>query len=141
MNIKKVLPGVVAVVALLIVGAGVVGTIWPRINDVETGETPQYPDLQPQYFKEPPYRVYDAALAVARDLGWQQIEEDRGNGEINAVDITLIFRFRDDIKITIKPEGAGTVVNVRSRSRVGKGDFGTNARRIRRFQAELAKRL
>jgi uncharacterized protein (DUF1499 family) len=32
-------------------------------------------------------------------------------------------------------------VNVRSHSRIGKGDLGTNARRIRLFQAELAKRL
>jgi len=62
-------------------------------------------------------------------------------GEIHAVATTSVFRFNDDVTITISHEGEGAVVNVRSHSRVGKGDFGTNARRIRRFQAELAKRV
>jgi uncharacterized protein (DUF1499 family) len=45
------------------------------------------------------------------------------------------------VTVTIRSEGGVTVVNVHSRSRIGKGDLGTNARRIRSFQAELAKRL
>lgn len=54
---------------------------------------------------------------------------------------TRVFRFKDDVIITIGREGEGVVVNVRSHSRIGKGDLGTNARRIRQFQAELAKRI
>jgi uncharacterized protein (DUF1499 family) len=45
------------------------------------------------------------------------------------------------VTVTVKPDGDRVTVNVRSRSRVGKGDLGVNARRIRRFQAELARRL
>jgi uncharacterized protein (DUF1499 family) len=45
------------------------------------------------------------------------------------------------VTVTITSEGSATVVNVRSKSRIGKGDLGTNARRIRAFQAELARRL
>jgi uncharacterized protein (DUF1499 family) len=52
-----------------------------------------------------------------------------------------MFRFKDDVTITLSREGDGALVNVRSHSRVGKGDLGTNARRIRRFQVELAKRM
>ncbi len=141
MKLKKMIPIVIALVALLIAGIGIAGMVWPVINDVQTGETQQYPDLQPQSFKEPYYRVYDAALGVVRDFGWHVEVEDRANGEIQAVDTTLLLRFKDDVTITIKPDGTGAVVTMRSRSRVGKGDFGANARRIRRFQAELAKRL
>jgi uncharacterized protein (DUF1499 family) len=54
---------------------------------------------------------------------------------------TRLFKFKDDVTITITGEGAVSVVNVRSKSRIGKGDLGANARRIRAFQAELAKRL
>jgi uncharacterized protein (DUF1499 family) len=128
--------------AALLGGLLISSFIWPRINDVKTGETREYPELQPQHFGVPAYRAFDAALATARELGWEIIREDRLAGEIDAVDTTLIFRFKDDVTITIKPgNGENCTVYVHSRSRVGKGDFGTNARRIKRFQAELAKRL
>jgi uncharacterized protein (DUF1499 family) len=45
------------------------------------------------------------------------------------------------VTVTITREGDFTIVNVRSKSHLGKGDMGINARRIRAFQAELAKRL
>jgi uncharacterized protein (DUF1499 family) len=126
----------------LLVGAGLIASlIWPPINDVRTGETLEYADLQPQRFSQPSYRVFDAAVATARALGWEVEAEDREQGEIRAVATTLIFRFKDDVTITIRRDGEGATVNLRSRSRLGKGDFGANARRIRRFQAELAKRL
>lgn len=142
MKIKRILLVMVVLLALLMAAGVMAGLSWPRINDVQTGETPEYPRLQPQHFKAPVYQVFDAALAAARDLGWEQLEEDRPNGKIFAVETTRIFRFKDDIVITIQPDGAGgAIVNVRSHSRVGKGDFGTNARRIERFQAELARRL
>ncbi|MES4792993.1 MAG: DUF1499 domain-containing protein, partial [Chloroflexota bacterium] len=66
---------------------------------------------------------------------------DRTGGEIHAVATVPVFHFKDDVTITVKPDGERVMVNVRSRSRVGKGDLGVNARRIRRFQAELAGRL
>ena len=128
--------------AVLLGGVLISSLLWPRINDVKTGETPEYPELQPQHFMVPAYRAFDAALATVQEFGWEITREDRQAGEIEAVDRTLIFRFKDDVTITIKPgSGENCTVYVHSRSRVGKGDFGTNARRILRFQAELAKRL
>ena len=115
------------VVVTLVVARLLAACIWPTINDVRTGATPQYPDLQPQRFAQPYDRVFDAALTTARAQGW--------------VATTRLFRFKDDVTIDVTHEGDGAVVNVRSHSRIGKGDFGTNARRIRRFQAELAQRL
>jgi len=140
MSVRKILLGVGLLFAVL-VGAGLIASlIWPPINHVQTGETPEYADLLPQRFDQPYYRVFDAALATAQALGWKVEIEDRNAGEIHAVATTL-FRFKDDVMITVSRDGEGAVVNVRSRSRTGKGDFGTNARRIRRFQAELAKRV
>ena len=115
--------------------------LWPRINDVKTGETPEYPDLQPQSFAQPFYRVYDAALATVRDLEWEILSEDRASGEIQALAMVPVLRIKDEVTITIKPDGDRVSVNIRSRSRVGKSDLGVNARRIRRFQEELARRL
>ena len=74
-------------------------------------------------------------------MGWEIRETNREQGIIEAVATTRLFKFKDDVTVMITREGDATVVNVRSKSRVGKGDLGTNARRIRAFQAELAKRL
>jgi uncharacterized protein (DUF1499 family) len=41
------------------------------------------------------------------------------------------------VVVRIRPEGAGSRLDVRSKSRVGRSDVGANARRIRRFLAQL----
>ena len=139
MSGKKIFKRVGLVFAVLIGARLVAAAVWPTINDVKTGETPQYADLQPQRFKQPYERVFAAALATAQALGWEVTTQ--GQGEIRAVATTPVFRFKDDVTVTINQEGEEVLVNVRSHSRIGKGDLGTNARRIRRFQAELAKQL
>jgi uncharacterized protein (DUF1499 family) len=127
--------------AVLIAARVATAFVWPTINDVKTGATPQYADLQAQHFTQPYDRVFDAALATAESSGWQIARTDREHGAIEAVAITTLWRFKDDVAITVGHADAGAVVDVRSHSRIGKGDFGTNARRIRRFQGELASRL
>jgi uncharacterized protein (DUF1499 family) len=62
---------------------------------------------------------------------------DTAAGRIEAVDTTFWFGFQDDIVIRIRGEAAGTRVDVRSKSRVGRGDLGANARRIRGFLEAL----
>ena len=127
--------------AILIVLRGIAAFIWPTINDVKTGATPEYADLKPQSFSGAPERVFAEALAVSEALGWEVMSQDTASGEIRAVATTRIFRFKDDVTITVGREAGGSVVNLRSHSRIGKGDLGANARRIRLFQAELATRL
>ena len=139
--IRRLLLALGLLLAFLMGVAFIAGQTWPAIHDVKTGETAEYPNVQPQSFAHPAYRVYDAALATAQSLGWEIIGEDRNAGEIQAVATVPIVHFKDDVTITVKPDGTHTAVNVRSRSRVGKGDLGVNARRILRFQEELAKRL
>ncbi len=141
MKLNKIFVGIIISLVLLAGSPFILGLIWPRINDVSTGTTPQYPDLQPQSFNQPVEKVFDAALETSKAMGWDVIEQSRSLGTIEAVDTTKLFRFKDDVTVTISREGDATVVNLRSHSRVGKGDLGTNARRIRHFQVELAKRL
>jgi uncharacterized protein (DUF1499 family) len=141
MRLNKIFVVVIVAMILLAITPFILGLIWPRINDVSTGATPQYPDLQPQKFTHPFEKVFDGALETSKAVGWDVIETDRDRGIIEAVATTRLFRFKDDVTVTIRSEGGVTVVNVHSRSRIGKGDLGTNARRIRSFQAELAKRL
>ena len=139
--IKKIARRAGLVLAVLVSLRIVAAFIWPTINDVTTGATPEYPDLQPQTFQHSDEQVFDAAAAVARDSGWDVTAEERAAGEIRAVATTRLWRFKDDVTVTITREGARVLVSVRSHSRIGKGDLGANARRIRLFQADLAQRL
>ena len=60
--------------------------------------------------------------------------------EFEAIDATSWFGFKDDIVVRLTPWGSGTRVDVRSASRIGVSDAGTNAQRIREFLAELQQK-
>lgn len=143
---KRSLIWVGAVLGTLIVLRVVAALIWPTINDVRTGGTLEYPDLVAQRFARPADEVFAAALATAKDMEFEIVQASAaqpatGGGVIWAVATTRVFRFKDDVTITITREANATVVNVRSKSRIGKGDLGANARRIHDFQHRLGARL
>lgn len=133
-----------ALVGLAVLGGLLVSLTgcWPVINDVETGKTPEYPDLVPRTYEAKPEQVFDAALhAIHRLPRWSLAAHRPESGEIRAEAGTRLFRFVDDVTIRVREEGGKTVVSVRSASRVGKGDFGQNARNIRAFLEELDAQL
>jgi uncharacterized protein (DUF1499 family) len=141
MKTNKIAAGIIVGIILLAGSPFMLRLIWPPINDVSTGATPQYGDIQPQRFSQSSEQVFNAALETSRQMGWEIRESAPATGTIEAVATTRLFKFKDDVTVTITREAEQTIVNVRSRSRVGKGDLGTNARRIRAFQQELARRL
>ena len=96
-----------------------------------------YPDLGPAHVAAPPAQVFARAVEAAHALGWQIVAAVPAEGRLEATDRTRWFGFRDDVVVRIAADGAGTRVDVRSVSRVGRSDLGTNARRIRRFLAAL----
>ena len=78
--------------------------------------------------------------------GWRVIEQTRpggrsGIGRIEAVDRTFLMGFSDDITIRVRPLAGQTRIDARSASRVGRHDFGANARRIQRFAEDLQAQL
>jgi uncharacterized protein (DUF1499 family) len=125
------------------IGAGVLALrSWPMINIVETGRTPEYPDIQPRTYQKPSAEVFDAALHVVNRLPqWSLVGYDEKQGDIQAESRTVLWRFVDDVRVRVRSHGGGAVVDVRSASRVGRGDFGQNARRIRVFLEELDRQL
>jgi len=96
-----------------------------------------YPDLGPARFSAPPERVFARAVDVARGLGWEIVAAVPAEGRLEATDRTRWFGFRDDVVVRVRPDGTGSRVDVRSVSRVGRSDLGTNARRIRAFLDSL----
>lgn len=96
-----------------------------------------YPDLGPALLPVPPRDAYNRALEVARKSGWEIVAAAAAENRIEATATTDWFGFKDDIVIRIKPTGSGSRVDVRSVSRVGRSDLGTNARRIRLYLQQL----
>jgi uncharacterized protein (DUF1499 family) len=96
-----------------------------------------YPDLQPIPVDGSPAEVYARCVAVAQELGWKLTLQDPASGSFEAVDVTRIFGFVDDIAVRVQGDGSDTVVDMRSKSRDGKGDMGANAARIRAFRDQL----
>ncbi len=97
-----------------------------------------YPDVQTIRTSLDIEAAFDRALAVAGDLGWDIYHQDRNAGVIEAVETTAIMAFKDDIVIRLRSNAQGTKVDLRSVSRVGIGDIGANAKRIRAFQQAFA---
>jgi uncharacterized protein (DUF1499 family) len=99
-----------------------------------------YPDLAPIRLPIPPAQAFGEARRAATSLGWEITAEDSEAGTLEAYAVSRVFEFVDDIAIRVRPDGAGSVVDVRSKSRVGRGDLGANAARIRAFRSALAGR-
>ncbi|MSR12534.1 MAG: DUF1499 domain-containing protein [Gammaproteobacteria bacterium] len=96
-----------------------------------------YPDLVPRTYPEPIAPVFTRAVAAVSELGWELVAADQSAGRIEATATTFWFRFKDDIVITFAETTGQTLVNARSVSRVGVGDVGANALRLRKFFALL----
>ncbi|HYI87749.1 MAG TPA: DUF1499 domain-containing protein [Burkholderiales bacterium] len=92
-----------------------------------------YPGLQPLQLAVPPAQAFARALAAARAMELEIVAADEKAGRIEAVATTRWFGFKDDMAVRVSPSGAGSRIDVRSKSRVGRSDVGANARRIQEF--------
>lgn len=96
-----------------------------------------YPDLKPLVAATPVDATYARALAAAQSLGWTIAARNEAEHTFDARDTSALFRFVDDVTVRVREEGAGSRVDVRSKSRDGRGDLGANAKRIERFLAAM----
>jgi len=96
-----------------------------------------YPDIETIVLLDPPSFVFETALEVAEDMGWEIVASNANEGRIEATATTPWVGFKDDVVIRIRADGPETRVDVRSKSRVGRGDMGVNAKRIRAFRDRL----
>jgi uncharacterized protein (DUF1499 family) len=100
-----------------------------------------YPDLQPVTLPVDPGAAFHVALATARDMGWAIVAADSASGRIEATATTAWFGFKDDVVVRVAPDAKGSRIDVRSESRLGGSDVGTNAARIRAYEKRLSARV
>jgi uncharacterized protein (DUF1499 family) len=108
-------------------------------NVAETSPNAEDPRLRTRLYPLSRETVWSAVQQLAATQpGWTVVKADPSEGVLEAESRTRLFKFVDDVTIRVgKANGQRISVDLKSRSRVGKGDLGTNARRIGRFLAAL----
>jgi uncharacterized protein (DUF1499 family) len=101
--------------------------------EVAAQQRAAYPDIAPLFLDASTATAFSRSLDAARGMGWEIVTADSARGRIEAVATTRWFGFKDDVVVRIAQDGIRARVDVRSVSRVGGSDVGTNARRIRDF--------
>jgi uncharacterized protein (DUF1499 family) len=94
-----------------------------------------YPAIEPLLVSATPQVAFDEAVKVINKRKWRIVDarapqSSRREARIEAVARTAIMGFRDDVVVRIRPDPDGARVDIRSSSRYGRHDFGTNASRI-----------
>jgi uncharacterized protein (DUF1499 family) len=101
-----------------------------------------YPDIVPRHYPLSPERVFQSVAAIVAQKGWRVTDSrapdtDNEVGWIEAEASTLVFVLPVDIVIRVIGDEDGTLIDMRSASRIGAHDLGDNAARIRDFFASL----
>jgi hypothetical protein len=105
-----------------------------------------YSDIEPDDTEATPQEAYNAAMKVITKRRWRVVDARppqggfvphagqaaaAGDGIIEAVARTPILGFRDDVVVRVRATVDGARIDVRSASRYGRHDLGTNAKRVR----------
>ena len=106
-------------------------------NVAETQEGDVFPELRSPLFATEPKATQDAVLAAMRSLGWREVQAI--DGEVRAVAVSALFRFRDDVTVRLEATEGGTLLHARSASRIGKGDLAANAKHLRLLFAQVER--
>ena len=114
----------------------------PVAYGVQEGMTPAevaeatrtaYPDLKPINSALSVNDAVAKAEAVLASMGLEIVDVDAASGRVEATATTFWYGFKDDVVVRIVADGDGSIIDLRSKSRVGLSDIGANADRIREF--------
>jgi uncharacterized protein (DUF1499 family) len=96
-----------------------------------------YADIEPDLTNSSAQEAYDAAMKVITKHKWHVVDARPPqataprDGLIEAIARTPILGFRDDVAIRVRSTQEGARIDIRSASRYGRHDLGTNAQRVR----------
>lgn len=92
-----------------------------------------FPDIKSIQSSLTKKQAFNLAFKIVKNNDWDIVSESVEKGTIEAVSSTPIFSFEDDVVIRIKAADSGSIIDIRSHSRIGRGDRGKNAQRVREF--------
>ncbi len=101
-----------------------------KADELAERQREAYPQVQSLISEVPPGEMLNRAVTVLKGMGLEIVDTNAAAGRVEATDTTFWFGFKDDVVVRVRPEGSGSIVDVRSVSRVGQSDLGKNAERI-----------
>ena len=107
-------------------------------EEFAAAQQPAYPDLGTISIAKPSGEVFETVDRAMQRLGWEITRRDRSAGALEASETSRVFRFVDDVVVRIRPSASGSTVDIRSKSRDGRGDLGANAARIRLLRDQIS---
>lgn len=110
-------------------------------DEVASQQTGAYPDIRTLETGMDADALTRLAEDTAREEGWEIVSAVTADGRIEATDTTLWYGFKDDIVIRVRATDDGSILDIRSKSRVGGSDLGKNAARIRDYLDDLRDHL
>lgn len=106
--------------------------------EVAAHQAAAFPDIAPIISDLSPADAFNQAVMIAQTLGWEIVAQDDDALRFEASDKTPFYAFIDDVVVVVSEDAAGSRVDLRSVSRVGRGDRGQNAKRVQGFIAAFA---
>jgi uncharacterized protein (DUF1499 family) len=101
--------------------------------EVAAQQRKAFPDIKPIQSNKSAPDAFSEALHVAKAMGWEIVAQDPDHLRFEATARTPVYRFVDDVVVTVSSVDGASRIDIRSVSRVGRGDRGVNAMRIRKF--------
>lgn len=105
-----------------------------KISDINARTCP---GAKPVMLPDPPENAYATAKKALTGDGLKIVTDDPKAGRLEAVATSFWYGFKDDVLVQVKPEGAGSRIDMRSVSRVGVSDLGQNCERVSRLAAAM----
>lgn len=126
----------------LILSLAVLGAAAQPLPDNPLPPCPESPNCErvSQYYEVPDDTLFAAAQASLDELGPSELTVDPGPLRAHAV-YRVALVFDDDVHLAVEPHADGSVLHIRSASRVGYSDLGVNQRRVERFLEALDDQL
>jgi hypothetical protein len=98
-------------------------------NVAETSPGNVRPELRTRTYPLGEEALQAAVLTAMKKVGWRDVRV--GPAGIQAVAVTPLLGFRDDVTVRLSPIGRGqTRLDARSASRIGRGDLAANERHL-----------
>lgn len=111
-------------------------------NHAQTRSDHEFPELRPRTYPMSADALFDKVTKAIADLGWESVDTDPGQRKIHIVVSTPWLGFKDDIDVNLKQSSSSeTTLQISSRSRVGRADYGANISHIVRLQEALGAGL
>ncbi len=144
---KKIAIGLIVVLVLFVAAILFVGRTFYPDNIAETTADGGKKSLKTRVYKTDVESLSKAVKEIVPRLStygssWKIVDEaESGASKTIEIEVPVVL-FTDDLEVKILGKADNeVVVNVRSVSRVGKSDFGENARHVRKFLSELDKNM